>query len=101
MVAHIRPTDEKEQSVEEHCLSTARLAEQYAAAVGMKALARTAGKLHDMGKLTEAFDSYIRGRSSAKRGDIDHCFAGAKYLSGLAGDDKLLKDTAAFVGRAV
>lgn len=101
MVAHIHPTDEKEQSVEEHCLNTARLAEQYAAAVGMKVLAGTAGKLHDMGKLTEAFDSYIRGRSSAKRGDIDHCFAGAKYLSELAGNDKMLKDTAAFLGRAV
>ena len=48
--AHIRSTDKKEQSVEEHCKRTATLASEYAKTTGLEKAARIAGFLHDIGK---------------------------------------------------
>ena len=84
MVAHIRETDGQEQTVKAHCQGTAALCSAYASPVGAARIAKLQGILHDAGKLTEAFQSYIRQESDARRGEIDHSYAGAKYLCELA-----------------
>ena len=78
--AHIRKTDKKEQSVYEHGKNTAQLCGGYLDTVGLGAVGRLGGLLHDGGKFTARFDDYIHERSNEKRGDIDHSYAGAKYL---------------------
>src|SRR5699024_1679119 len=50
---------------------------------GFSAMASLAGFLHDMGKNTEAFHTYIREavlESNVSSEKIDHSTAGAKYL---------------------
>ncbi len=101
--AHIRESDRIEQSVEAHCRQTAMLAAQYGRAVGLEKTAEAAGCLHDIGKLTRAFNAYIHGENSCKRGDIDHSFAGARYLKELSlqSEDTNLRKTFSLIGRVI
>ncbi len=104
LTAHIRidkNQNPEEQSVEDHCLQTAELAAEMGKRINMESLAKMAGLLHDMGKLSDAFNSYIHGDSKYKRGDIDHCFAGAKYLCDLTKDAPELKKTAQLLSRVI
>ena len=78
--AHIRETDGKEQTVAEHARGVAVLSKTYAAEIGLENLAVLQGLLHDAGKLNADFTRYIHGDSRFRRGEIDHCFAGARYL---------------------
>lgn len=83
-IAHIRETDKAEQSVKAHCENTARLAAGYAEDSGLSALAKLAGTAHDFGKLCGDFSTYIKGDSKFGRGEIDHAYAGARYVCELA-----------------
>ena len=80
MIAHIREVDGEEQSIGNHSRNTASLCSGYSRAIGMEKTGELAGLLHDMGKLTGEFQTYIRGQSNIVRGQIDHSYAGAKYL---------------------
>ena len=82
MIAHIRhnPNDYAEQSVKEHCSETAALCSGYTASIGAVHIGQLQGLLHDAGKLTTAFERYIKQESDCRRGEIDHAYAGAKYL---------------------
>ena len=85
MIAHIRNINGvEEQSLREHCLETAALSGRYASSVGAKNIGVLQGKLHDAGKIPQSFQDYIRNISDAKRGDIDHSYAGAKYICSFA-----------------
>ncbi len=82
--AHIRKSDNCRQSVTEHLNQTAKRAFEYGKAVEMASFAQLQGILHDMGKFTERFNRYINNEGNEKRGDIDHSYAGARYISQLA-----------------
>ena len=88
MIAHIRNVDgletQQEQSVREHCHNTSTLSSKYAASIGAGKIGALQGILHDLGKLTAMFQDYIRQESGARRGEIDHSYAGAKYICELA-----------------
>lgn len=79
--AHISADIRREQSVQEHCRNTAELCAGYCKIVGAENIGRLAGLLHDAGKLCNDFDNYIRGISRFSRGEIDHSYAGAKYIT--------------------
>lgn len=76
--AHIKA--DKIQTVIEHCKNVSVLAKEYASEINMEHVGEIQGLLHDIGKETEKFDRYIRNETNLRRGDIDHCYAGAKYL---------------------
>lgn len=80
IAAHIRETDGREQSVAEHAKGVATLAERYGAVVSLGNFGRLLGLFHDAGKLNADFNRYIHGVGNFRRGEIDHCYAGAKYL---------------------
>lgn len=88
--AHIRVCDgdkvEAVQLVKEHCTNAAGYAGDSLRDAQLSSLAYLAGLLHDMGKYTEAFKSYIeayaRGDKSAVRGSVNHTFAAVRYLLG-------------------
>ncbi|GIP53058.1 CRISPR-associated helicase Cas3' [Paenibacillus vini] len=87
-IAHIRESDYQEQSVEEHLLGVKTLAEAFGAKMGVRHIAGLAGMLHDMGKYTEKFRSYIleavnNPDAPPKRGSVDHSTAGGKLLYNL------------------
>lgn len=96
--AHIRESDNAEQTVYEHCRNTALLTKLFLEPVGLGSVGELAGLLHDAGKLTRNFDDYIHGRNALARGSIDHSYAGAKYLFSLC--DNTIKTKTAAVGIA-
>lgn len=101
--AHIRESDRKAQTVEEHCKEVAIIAEQYVKKLGLKYLPKLQAYLHDAGKLTSDFNSYISGESKFRRGDIDHCFAGARFICELADgyNDKDIYLVSRFIARTI
>jgi len=83
--AHINPTTKKEQSVKEHLYCVSKLSKEYGAKISLESTAELIGLLHDMGKLTNKFNSYIQysvmnPTDKSLRGSIDHSTAGAKYI---------------------
>lgn len=85
LCAHINPTTLEEQSVKEHLYNVSIMSMEYGAKISLAATGELIGILHDMGKGTKKFDSYIR--YSAKhpndrslRGSINHSTAGAKFI---------------------
>lgn len=83
--AHIN--GDKIQTVREHCRNTADLCQKFCMSFGTENIGRVQGLFHDAGKMTGNFNNYIRGLSAVKRGEIDHSYAGARYLTEIA-DDK-------------
>lgn len=84
-IAHVRESDSKVQTVEEHLLEVKELAESYGEKIGVKHLTGLAGMLHDLGKYTNEFRKYIleavhNPASPPKRGSVDHSTAGGKLL---------------------
>lgn len=84
MIAHIRE-DQIEQSVEAHLAKSAELAAQYAGGLGMPNAAYLAALLHDIGKLSDAFQSYLRycaahPNDHSLRGSVTHAIQGARYI---------------------
>ena len=104
-ISHIREWDEKEQTVSEHCNNVAKIASEFGQVIQMPHTAWLQGILHDAGKLCTDFTEYIRGKSDAKRGEIDHSYMGSKYLANLAiemyKESRLNPDAALLIGRTI
>lgn len=101
--AHVRESSNKTQTVREHCFGAADKAECYAHVIGACRIAKLQAITHDIGKLCCDFDAYVKGENDIKRGEIDHCYAGARYLVELARQtgDKRQVETAHFIARTV
>lgn len=83
--AHINPETLKEQSVKEHLYNVSIMAKEYGSKISLSATSELIGILHDMGKETKIFDSYIHYCSmnpndKSLRGTINHSTAGAKFI---------------------
>lgn len=84
-IAHIREKDGEIQTAEEHLLEVQKLCEEYGGKIGLRHLAGLSGWLHDMGKLTLTFKSYIEEAAAnpdnpPRRGSVDHSTSGGKLL---------------------
>lgn len=84
-IAHIRQSDGKIQTVEEHLTGVKELAFRFGSEIGLGHLAGLAGWLHDMGKFSETFRRYILDAvnnpdNPPKKGTVDHSTAGGKLL---------------------
>lgn len=102
--AHIDKNDkQRKQTVAEHCNNVAKLASGYADKINLQSTATLQGMLHDMGKLCADFDAYINGKSTFSRGEIDHAYAGAKYLIAVAekSDNAYRKIAAGYIARTI
>ena len=97
--AHISTDMKREQSVIEHCRNTAELCAGYCKLFGAENIGRLSGLLHDIGKLCTDFDNYIRGTSGFSRGEVDHSYAGAKYITG--NTDKPRSGVARLIARVI
>lgn len=84
--AHIRRIGEcsfEIQTVDEHCLETAVIAEKTLRKVGLGNTAYLSGMLHDIGKYTFKYRDYIVKASlgeSVIRGSVNHTFAGVRLI---------------------
>lgn len=99
--AHIREKDGQFQTVAEHCENVSEIARRYGERIGISTICEIAGLLHDIGKLIRKFNEYIHGENTCRRGEIDHSFAGARYIRELTADDKKLRPVGRFIGRVI
>lgn len=101
-VARYREADGSPQSLKDHLEGASALSRQFAGKMGLSQLGEIMGLLHDLGKYSKAFQSYIKsseGRiepdedeyvdASRMKGKIDHSTAGAQYLREHKGKSKL------------
>ena len=85
--------DGTSQSLENHLLSCSALAKKFAHNVGLPSFGELGGLLHDLGKYSSEFQSYLKSAAGklepdddeyvdaqGKKGKIDHSSAGAQYL---------------------
>jgi CRISPR-associated endonuclease/helicase Cas3 len=92
-VARYRQNDGSPQSVIEHLEATAKLASDFTEKIGLPMIGELTGLLHDFGKYSNAFQSYIKSaegiiepddeeyvESRSMKGKIDHSTAGAQYI---------------------
>lgn len=78
-LAHVA-LDGRTQTVTEHCQNVADLCKQKTGALECGNIGYLIGVLHDLGKMCSEFTDYLVGESDKRRGDIDHSYAGAKYI---------------------
>jgi CRISPR-associated endonuclease/helicase Cas3 len=92
-IAHIRELDGQWQSLSQHLLGTAELAESFASKIGLGQQVKIVGLLHDIGKASNEFLNYIKSANQlinsddydfldpqANKGRIDHSSAGAQLI---------------------
>lgn len=85
LIAHITISNgiRIEQDLYEHCRNTARYASETLMGLNLENVAYTAGILHDMGKATEKFNTYLEASfagENVKKGSVNHTFAGVIYI---------------------
>lgn len=81
--AHIAIDPHRIQTCTEHARSVAELAKNSLSPLGLAAAGEIAGLLHDMGKYTEEFRTYLEKASRGEhvtKGSVIHTFAGVRYL---------------------
>lgn len=84
-IAHIRQKDGKIQTVKEHSQEVQQGSEYRGEKIGVRHLAGLAGLLHDLGKNTNKFKTYIQEAvanpdAPPRRGSVDHSTAGGKLI---------------------
>ncbi len=72
MIAHIRESDGKEQSLQEHLKNVERLCTRSAEALGLSHLAGLIARLHDMGKANHSFAAYLRACFHNSKSSVKH-----------------------------
>src|SRR5262245_41930989 len=92
-IAHQRKEDGAIQSVEEHLLGVAEIAKSFAAKMHLEEQGELIGLLHDLGKYSKEFQTYIQSAvglinpdeddfvdAEGLKGKIDHSSAGAQLV---------------------
>ncbi|ACM21759.1 CRISPR-associated nuclease and helicase Cas3 [Geotalea daltonii FRC-32] len=92
-VARYRDSDGMPQSVQDHLEGVSTLAASYTGKIGLPTIGELMGLLHDLGKYSAAFQSYLQSSegkiepdeeeyvdAGRMKGKIDHSTAGAQYL---------------------
>lgn len=89
-IAHVRKTDNAIQTVAEHLHEVAEIARNLAAKIAVPEAGELIGLLHDFGKYSGAFQTYISTETGllepdgddqpSQKGKIDHSTAGAQWV---------------------
>ena len=70
------------QTVEGHLLNVSSYCKKIAVKIGLEKTAYLIGIMHDMGKLSDEFQNYIKSQMNKKesKSKVDHGVYGAKYI---------------------
>ena len=92
-IAHIRKAGGDPQSLEEHLLGVAEIAKKLASKIGLGPQGELIGLLHDLGKYSNEFQSYLKSAvglinqdkdefvdAQGLKGKVDHSTAGAQLV---------------------
>ncbi len=94
-IAHIT-ADGRIQTCKEHCRNAAEFAGQDLKGINLYHAGYLAGLLHDCGKFSNAFNTYITDAAAGKsvrKGSVIHSFAGVNYLLKKYHNEKQLQET--------
>ena len=80
--AHHRESDGSWQSLDSHLTGVAALAKTFAAKVGLEDVGELLGLLHDLGKYSHAFQTYLKSAIGALNQDEDEDWVDATSLKG-------------------
>ena len=78
-ILYARRADNRCQTLKEHCEAVAEAASRTGERVGLPSLFRLCGLLHDMGKASAAFQTYLQQNDPSLRGTVAHAPQGAVY----------------------
>lgn len=81
-IAHIRKVDKAPQPLSQHLLGVGAMAQQLTKKIGISKAGKIQGVLHDFGKYSEAFLSYISSATGLLNPDLDENWVDAKSLKG-------------------
>ena len=81
-IAHVRKADGAEQSLFDHLTGTADIAKQLADKIGLPLCGELIGLVHDLGKYSDAFQTYIKSATGIYNPDADDQYVDAKGLKG-------------------
>jgi len=92
-IAHVRKNDKQPQFLWQHLEEVSSFAGQFAKKIGLKDLGNLIGMLHDLGKASKEFDTYIKSAvglidpdqdeyvdAAERKGKVDHSSAGAQTI---------------------
>jgi len=92
-IAHVRKSDNQQQSVAEHLQAVAEISKTLALKLNVPEAGELIGLLHDFGKYSADFQAYIKSGTGllnpdsedfvdakSKKGKIDHSTAGAQWI---------------------
>ena len=113
-IARYRQSDGTPQSLKEHLEGVAELAERFTAKIGLHETGRLMGGLHDPGKYSKGFQSYLRSSEGRlepddddyidphkARGKVDHSTAGAQFVWRHCGESPLLQLSASIMALCI
>lgn len=114
-ISHWRSTDNTPHFVQQHLLSVREYSGSFAKKIGLGKAGELIGLLHDFGKYSNEFQSYIKSAlglidcdeddyqgNNLKRGDVDHSSAGAQFIwQALSAKGKLESNIALFLALCV
>ena len=81
-VAHVRKSDRTRQTLLEHLEGVASLAKTNTSKLGVNLIGELTGLLHDFGKYSHEFQTYIQSATGFLNPDEDEEFVDAKELKG-------------------
>lgn len=81
-VAHYRPSDNTWQALADHLLGVGALAAQFSSKLGLQEMGELLGLLHDLGKYSQSFQTYLKSAIGALNQDEDEDWVDAKNLKG-------------------
>ncbi len=99
-IAHKRK-DETIQTTEDHCRNVADIAASYGKNIQAENICRVSGLFHDVGKMCQEFNSYINKEKNIARGQVDHSYAGARFITEFSGGAEKCGDTVKLIARTI
>jgi CRISPR-associated endonuclease/helicase Cas3 len=81
-IAHVRKSDKKKQTLEQHLYEVKSIAGDLADKIGQKEAGKLIGLLHDFGKYSKAFQDYLGSATGLINPDGDADYVDAKGLKG-------------------
>ncbi len=81
-VAHYQSDDWKVQTVYEHLKGVSAIAKEFTAKIGLPEAGEILGLLHDLGKYSQSFQTYIQSATGLLNYDIDDEFVDVKAFKG-------------------
>ena len=79
LLAHIDHNSHRAQTLVAHSENVAELCGKFCEKLGLGNLGKLVGLLHDSGKATSVFQTYLKTGDDSMRGKIPHSFCGARY----------------------